>query len=1184
MSFDDELLKLQRVRRSFLRLSRDLNPEGSWNGETDRRYGKTPDSRGEIPVKGTVERFGTFKNALANHEFPLEIPSIQSDLLDPENEWRSLADRPSNQLLQRRISYHVRQHDDVGAILDQLIAVGQVVSPRFPPGKASLDLSVPGGDFLGEDVPRRLLTVRDWPRSLPDHQGRVIPFIYGSLTNVVPQTTIVSTTTSVPGECECGGAAVGAAIHQLNVPASLAYADDWTRPSYGGYGWGHPGEQSTNPGGPWATYPWAGDLTLRQAGGLRLDPGAGPGGINALTSDYLNTAFNLGVRQSSNVMVTPVVRGFDSYTAGGNTYTNRALYGGWDGRQARFSFYWKIDSALIAYRLANAWDGGNANYLRLTTIAVQGFLSSSSVFGGALPDLSFYFGPNWPGLGPSGGNLNAKWQLNGQFREQAVPMDTWLLLRFDWKASSHIVGSTFDNDGCLRVTITPVGGSEIELFRQDCRTITPNTGLNVGGQDAIAYLETPFSETAPAYNYLNYYAIPALRTGSIAGVSLESVTIGTTVTETEVVTQSEQIACPESDGLSDLGGAGRGGWIKALLVDTGGAPLSLGDYPTPSISSAAVVAQPYAAPTLNASAQAGGYAIAATHYYAIATVHADGQLSELSNVVAVTTAVNDKVVLTWSGLASGATGVRVFRGNGATFLQFDRYRVTGYPYSVSDVSSGESGITDLYPGYDISPDGITTPTGEDPHWDLNYRQTKHYQISALYEDGQESTCSSFATVELQPRNAPLVVRLTWSAPAAGPSPLVGYRVRRWGQIYHYEAGPERQWDLGPTILQLDDPNTDTTPVSACATTALPGNKPIYCLAGHWLKAVREVFVFKPDPTSDTNEFVWVKMTEGVDFTQEIYEINGNRYHCLVFNEQQRSETCQYYEVTANVDGVETNADGTGTLLTNLDDIFEHILLNVVFNTYRSSIGAYAPTGGKYFEDVPYAPGLLDRASIAAARTVGLSMVPSAGPQGAGALAEKINARQLIHDLLVTADLEFYQFQGSWHARRFDPANVVRGSLQHFEPDEGIFKATFEPTIDQTKQVNLIPFFGGPIGGDGSQGYLVSGELRDDTSIDIYRRIIISEPLYLIWTQDAATAYAVVSRYVKRLRYPVLGAVYAAPIKWFTLPPGAEVRVTHPDGLGAGGWSARVCRLLSVDLDFDKLICYITVRDVDDLIP
>jgi hypothetical protein len=201
------------------------------------------------------------------------------------------------------------------------------------------------------------------------------------------------------------------------------------------------------------------------------------------------------------------------------------------------------------------------------------------------------------------------------------------------------------------------------------------------------------------------------------------------------------------------------------------------------------------------------------------------------------------------------------------------------------------------------------------------------------------------------------------------------------------------------------------------------------------------------------------------------------------------------------------------------------------------------------------------------------------------LTKVINARQLIHDLLVSYDLELYQYNGAWYVSRFNPSSVNVATLPALDPDEGIFKASFEPTIDQEKQVNLIPFFAGPLGGTGDdEGYMVSGEQRDDESIDLYRRVIISDPVYLLWTQDSITAYNVVAHYLQRLRFPPIGAICNAPIRWYQLPVGTAVSVTHPNGLGPAGWNGRVCRIFGIDLDLDQLSCRLTLRDVDADVP
>jgi hypothetical protein len=294
-------------------------------------------------------------------------------------------------------------------------------------------------------------------------------------------------------------------------------------------------------------------------------------------------------------------------------------------------------------------------------------------------------------------------------------------------------------------------------------------------------------------------------------------------------------------------------------------------------------------------------------------------------------------------------------------------------------------------------------------------------------------------------------------------------------------------------------------------------------------------------------------------------------------------------VTANVEGATYEATVGGTLITDLVDIIENIFLNVIFNTYRSSIGPYAPSGGVWFYDTPYSPGLVNHASFVAARAASARKLPggsqvTGGLQGAGALVEKIDARQLIHDLLTTSGGELYQHLGIWYFQIPEYNLVERGSLPVLSPaEEALVKATFEPTIDDSKLVNILPYFAGPVGGFSAQGYLVSGERREPRSIGDYGEQI-SEAIYLIWTHDPATAALVAQEYVNQFAQPLLGAKFTAPAAWFLNPPSTMFAVTSPEGLGVNGWVNQVCKALAVDLDLDNLVCHFTLRSINELVP
>ncbi len=1112
MSFADELAKLQRTRRAYVRFARESNPDGAWIGDEDRRYGRVADPSGDVAIAGTVESFGSFTSALANTEFPLEVPSTQTVFTDPDREWRALGDRPSNLLLQRRLEYYLRQEDDNQEILDQLVAIGQIGRPSFPPGKCSISLTVPGGDFLGETLGRRLLTTKDWPKALPDDLGKVIPFVYGRLVNQAPVVTEITVT--LPG-----------------TPPSTT----------------DPPPVTTPPCAECDISNWTGTPTLEW--------------YDAFDS-YLGSALNMSANWP-NVPLGPTQNPLNTTHAYSGAYSI--------GNQAEILTRQIVppgDTPMILFGLQVYWTGhAPFNNGRLLTFMQH----------------SFYDGFNAQvhvGLSPGGEIFVNSHLVDLANSLQVMRANQWNCITGVMKVSNTDGAFKIYANGALACS-----GSNLDTAGSVYNGSIPHPtvrGMGVAMGNGL-WVDNVWAGSVGNYDVAQFCddsEVPPTDPPPVITPGTPPVTITTISSE-----------CPEADGVTDQGSAGRGGWLRGLLVDTGGGTVELSDYPPPAGASATLQSSAHAAPTLSGVLQAGGSGqVGATVYYVAATVHPDGTLSDLSNIVGPFTidSVNRQVQLTFSGLAAGADSIRVWRNQDSTFEQMDRYRVSGYPYSSSDLSAGTTTLVDSYPEINT-----TDQLEPDPHWDLNYRQTNYYQVSALFEDGTESACTELSQVNLFPANAGSVL-VSWTAPASPPSPVSGYVVRRATQSYHYELQWNRQWTTDAATLSVLDPNNDVGPVTACASAPTPtetgsSTKPRYAFAGHTLKAILQVFVLKPNPLNeaDPNTPVWLLMTPGTDWQEEIVEVNGNRYHTITFNEQQRSATCEYYPVTANVEGATANSDQDGVLIQAADDIFDHIMMNVILNTYRSSVGPYAPSGGRWFTDTPYAPGLFDRSSIQDAKVVAEARIPGQGYLGAGALTEKIGTRELIYELLMSFSLELRQFMGVWSVKRFYPAGLVRANLIHISPDEGIVDGSFEPEIDPSRHVNVIPFFAGPLSsgaGTESDGYYVSGEVRDPVSIDLYRQVLVTDPMYLKWTHDPPTAYSVVSWQLKLWRFPPINATFRGPARWYGLPTGTEVRVSDPDGLGSAGWVQRVCEIHKIDLDLDGLFTTVRVRDIDDLVP
>lgn len=1179
MAWADELVKFRRTRRAFIRLAQELNPQATnWTGALDRRWGKTHDHKGTIPHPGTVENFGQFNNALANFEFPIELPSISTTLIDKNNEWRALAARPSQNLLRRKIGYYLRQESDLEEIFDQLIAIGRVKTSSFPPGKVTLSLDIPGGDSLGAVLGRRRVNAADFPRALPENIDAVVPFVYGHLTNGTVPVIVTEPPEEEPPPEEGGclatnlGDPTGVVVYQT---AFAAGASEWPNAVSWGRAPAFPGDPTT----PSAGYPDDLYPEIRQTRGTIFAAGVGPGGENAMTPSLANTAST----RNSAMVISPVVTGSETIPGTNGTVVN---VGSWDARSNRLTFNIRFSSTYIAQCIANGTsDGASSAFARVfCTKCWHDTVITTGGDPGVQLQINFSAATFGPTAGIFGDNtLGAYWLLHGFNGNPStsptylrIPLDTWLTFQIDWRCASSPLGT----DGIARWMYGVGGSADTTVIQHECAQIIVNPTLNSRTREeyytAVGGNGTYSSITNADYNFGSFLVFGMAPTGGkvlgdITNIRLEQLSMETPPPPDEEPPPEEEPPAPVStcDTPDDQGAAQRGGWLRALLVDTGGGATDITGVAVPTGLSGVVLEIGDPAPSLSGALAAGGEANTGfSYYYAIASIR-NGVFSQLSNIVGpLSPTSTQRVDLSWGALSPTPDLIRVYRAQNPDFFQSDQRSV--------DLAGTATSVTDFFPGY--SHRGYP-PSGTDPGWDVNYPQTNYYQITALTADG-ESACSAFEQVNLYPRNSPQTVRVTWN-PVAGAT---SYRVRRYRQFYSFEMGATAQFVVGGSGTSVDDPNTGDSVVSNCPTEAIGGASitPRYLLAGHCLRAINEVFVNRPDP--ETGEFVQTLMVEGTNYVQVIVEINGNRYHCIDFlNEADiRSDSCQYYEVTANVDGATYNAEVGGVLIEDIVDIVEHIFMNVIFNTYRSSIGPYAPPGGIWFTDTSYSPGLINHPSFVDAKAASARKL-AGGRLGAGALVEKIDARQLIHDLLVSSGLDLYQYLGSWYVKMFEPNLVARAALARIDPTSTIIKETFEPTVDDSKMVNIIPFFAGPLGGFSNSGYLVSGERRDPVSIADYGEMI-SEPFYLIWTHDPATAVSVIVDYLQQWSTPLMGAQFTAPVGWYLTRPTAEVRVTSKEGFGTLGWVDQVCRVLAVDLDIDSLLAKFTIRDINALVP
>jgi len=315
----------------------------------------------------------------------------------------------------------------------------------------------------------------------------------------------------------------------------------------------------------------------------------------------------------------------------------------------------------------------------------------------------------------------------------------------------------------------------------------------------------------------------------------------------------------------------------------------------------------------------------------------------------------------------------------------------------------------------------------------------------------------------------------------------------------------------------------------------------------------------------------VLQTKNVDYFVEAVTINGNRYQILRFNAAQEGNP-----VTANVWGVETlgtatgNNDG-GTLIENIVDQFKHFLYNWIFNSYLS---------GAWFTTTAFKAGLIDDASFTAASTVAAARVVG-GYKGAGALLDETDVRQVIQDWLMSSDLDWYEWNGQFKVRMFDPTVVDRNALPQYTPKASVFRESFKPVLDVTRHWNKIAWQAGPQ----VDGYYLSGSLKDDESIRMYGRAIDAPIRTLFWTRHLTTAQDIIARALRLSKNPPVYGMFSVPIGKKSDEIASLIAVTHPEGIDISslGWVKHVCKILRSDIDLDRAIITMTVLDVDALI-
>jgi hypothetical protein len=1141
MAFDDEITKLLANRSVYLDFSHVNNPGGiDWPDPAVRLYGKFPDNRGPYPIEGTVQNFGALSRAVCNADFSLEIQTLTIELIDPENAWRALAVSPFTAILYRWVQLFLRASDGGVDPYDQRIAVGQITKPDFPARKhVALECQLTGGKWLGELIPRRVVTLTDFPRAAAEVLGKAVPIVFGIFSNAVGSDGLPIVT--APG---------------CSQKETILLQESWANGNGSAFDTGFAWE--ANVGGSTGSdpvdllYP---TLGAAEAVSVHVDPPQIGYGINALgihpdwtpePPDDDWAVAGVAFRLLGPPGIVPVG-------------TNSTYYFDATAMWARFTYY------PDQYPLTHVDLGGDpAFFCPLYTVWPDyGYSTGISVNA-----ISYDYVGNGPydfNIGISGDTDPAYAYLEIEYYLwEDVPVWDYPLQAWDghvkWGRRADLIDTRQDFVVCHKCgtyTYDPVTDSE---------TVANDGYLKVfvNGQQVWAH------ENIPLIVELGWYESAGPDNSNLG----QTISFGwyglvgllTNILVTSGADEVPVVRCQDEPGTSVNMASGA---LRGLLVDGGAVPTPGTDVVpsgfTPDTSMPTVTGH-------EAHNVFGGGTITKAVFFYVAARKVDGTVGPISAIVDLDNAYDPDQLAHAASLswwqAGDATAYVVWMTQDPNFHPVTN-PTPGNPRTKT--ISTQNGST--FPPIDES----------DPPFD--------YQILfTSLEDGEAYLASNttgpyrylLAGHTLQAVDQVYVLKpIPTVAEDAPVNTLIANVAVGASSISIVYSETAERFREGQEVIIAGDPLVYTVTSSA---SGVHGITP----------SARMAFTTGTTVSGATDVETQVLMTEGVDYTQEVIEVNGNRYHTLVFAEaQQNPDTCEQYEITANVRGSELNADGTGVLIEDGVSIVQHFFKNWIFNDYRSSIGPFAPSGNKWFEDVPYAPGLINNDSFYAANLVSSGRV-AGNYKGSGALTEQIPATQLIHDLITCFDLDLY-FDNStgtcaWSVAMLNTGEIVRASTPLYEPSTDVIRDTFRVEFGVTPHYNVVQYFAGPMTGrllgqssDQSGGWVLGGEVKDSASIDLFG-MLHAPPLELKWTRHAATAHSVAYHRLRMMSMPSVHARMSVPIGTVNDSLATTVRVTHPDGLGPDGWVQRVCRIMRSDIDLDRMMLHLLLRDIDDLVP
>ena len=318
----------------------------------------------------------------------------------------------------------------------------------------------------------------------------------------------------------------------------------------------------------------------------------------------------------------------------------------------------------------------------------------------------------------------------------------------------------------------------------------------------------------------------------------------------------------------------------------------------------------------------------------------------------------------------------------------------------------------------------------------------------------------------------------------------------------------------------------------------------YVFAGHAVKAIDNVY--SRDSDGNLSE-----ITTGLTKTTAL-GFNGDYIAYVSFTSDYSD-----YDIVANIDGVETNGDGTGTLITNPITQMEHFV-----DTWLSLPSA-----------------LKDSTGITAAKT----LAGNRSYAGAGIIKGTENAKKVLQNMALCSNaLIFHNTDGEFSCEIFDIVDFITSDVTPtpYTAQDHVLEKAFEIKPQLRNLCNKV--IANYEWDEGLREYKSQKVYTADAAVTAANKTY-EKVLNLDFINSDTMAADVAQRFLKQYKYPPMECTFKTSLTGLNEDLVSMIGITHFAGTGIGGYDGQLHRIEKIKPDLNRLTVTVSAIDASTMV-